>query len=130
MTGGVLVLAASTWAFRQGHLSGFWWMTLVGLGAYLAYVPFGSVLFDRLIASTHVIGTAVFAIYVLDAVGYTGSATVQIYRDVFYRGGSLATASRLQFFVDFTYLMAAVGTVLLVGSCTYFLIKQRPQRSA
>ena len=46
---------------EAGVIDGFWWMTLVGLGSYLAYVPYGSVLFDRLMASTGAIGTAVFA---------------------------------------------------------------------
>ena len=45
-------------------------MILNGLGVYLAYVPYGSVLFDRLIASTGVVSTAVFAIYVADFIGY------------------------------------------------------------
>ncbi|UCE63711.1 MAG: hypothetical protein JSU59_00695, partial [Nitrospirota bacterium] len=72
MTIGLLVMGASTVLFQADRLPGFWWMMLVGLGSYLAYVPFGSVLFDRLIAHTSVIGTAVFAIYLADAIGYTG----------------------------------------------------------
>ena len=125
MTSGVMLLGAATWAHQTGGLDGFWWMTLTGLGAYMAYVPYGSVLFDRLIASTHVVGTSVFAIYVMDAIGYTGSAFVQIYRDVIYRGDSLGGDSRLGFFVDFTYFMSALGGVMLVASCVYFLRRQR-----
>ncbi len=59
------------------------WMIFIVLGAYLAYVPFGSVLFDRIVASTRTMGTAVFAIYVLDALGYTGSVSMMIYHDLF-----------------------------------------------
>jgi hypothetical protein len=125
MTTGILLLSASTWAYQSGTLNGFWWMTLVGLGAYLAYVPYGSLLFDRLIASTHIVGTAVFAIYIMDAIGYTGSAAVQVYRDVIYRGTSSSSASRLQFFIDFTYFMSALGAVMLIGSCIYFLVGHR-----
>jgi hypothetical protein len=127
MTVGALLLGASTWAFQTDLISGFWWLTLVGLGAYMFYVPYGSVLFDRLIASTSVVGTAVLAIYIMDAIGYTGSAAVQIYRDVIYRShdGGSATGSRLEFFIDFTYLMSVLGVVMLVASCVYFLIRQR-----
>ena len=53
---------------RQNDVSnGSECMILIGLGAYLAYVPYGSVLFDRIIAHTKFIRTAVFAIYVADA---------------------------------------------------------------
>ena len=41
MTTGVLILGVSTWAMEAGRIDGFWWMTLTGLGAYLAYVPYG-----------------------------------------------------------------------------------------
>ncbi len=125
MISGVLLLAGSTWAYEMKLLSGFWWMTLVGLGAYMTYVPYGSVFFDRLIASTHVPGTAVFAIYVMDAIGYTGSVAVQIYRDVLYRGDADSGGSRLEFFIDFTYLTAAVGSIMLVSSCVYFLTRHQ-----
>lgn len=125
MTGGTLLLAACTWAYQVGRIDGFWWMTLTGLGAYLAYVPFGSVLFDRIIASTRVVGTAVFAIYIMDALGYTGSVAVQIYRDVIYKGSAASPSSRVDFFIDFSYFMAALGGVMLVASCCYFVLAHR-----
>ncbi|MCC6491689.1 MAG: hypothetical protein IT424_01570, partial [Pirellulales bacterium] len=59
MITGLLLLGGSTWLHSHGRLSGFAWMTLIGLGSYLAYVPFGSVLFDRMMASTRTVGTAV-----------------------------------------------------------------------
>lgn len=122
---GLLILGGSTWAMENNRIDGFWWMTLVGLGAYLAYVPYGSVLFDRLMASTHVVGTAVFAIYIMDALGYTGSVAVQIYRDCFYAGTAEPAHGRLEFFIDFSYFMVAVGLLLLIASCLYFLAKSR-----
>tara|TARA_Y100001933_G_C19005519_1_gene566442 strand:+ start:1616 stop:2851 length:1236 start_codon:yes stop_codon:yes gene_type:complete len=121
MLSGVTLLACSTWMMENDRINGFWWMTCVGLGAYLAYVPYGSVLFDRLIAQGHILGTAVFAIYIMDALGYTGSVAVQIYRDFFYSDSEQPNAARLDFFIDFSYLMAAVGVVLFVGSLVYFL---------
>lgn len=125
MTTGVLLLAVSTWLLQSGQLSGFWWMVLIGLGSYMAYVPYNSVLFDRLIASTQVVGTAVFAIYLMDAIGYTGSVVVQIYRDVIYKGSAGAASSRLDFFIDFTFLMSAIGAIMLIGSCIYFVFRNR-----
>lgn len=123
MTTGMVLMGASTLLFDTGKLNGFWWMTLVGLGSYLAYVPVGSVLFDRLIASTQVTGTAVFAIYMADAIGYTGSIGVQLYKDF-----GRPSDSRLGFFKGFTYVMAVLGTGLLVGSYFYFARRQASAR--
>ena len=120
MVSGLVLMGIGTALFDAGRISGLAWMVVVGLGAYLAYVPFGSVFFDRLIASTRVAGTAVFAIYVADAVGYTGSVGVQLYRDLF-RG----EAPRLEFFRGFTYFQCVLGAILLVLSAIYFLAKTR-----
>ena len=35
-------------------------MILIGFGLYAAYVPFGCILFDRLIATVNAVGTAGF----------------------------------------------------------------------
>ncbi len=120
MTGGVVLLGVSTALIQAKLISGFWWMTLTGLGSYLAYVPYGSVLFDRLIASTRVVGTAVFAIYLADAIGYTGSVGVQLYKDLW--AGSM---SRFAFFAGFTWFMCFLGTACLVASAVYFARKTR-----
>lgn len=120
MTGGVALMGISTVLLDAHRINGFWWMTCIGLGSYLAYVPYGSVLFDRLIASTRVIGTAVFAIYLADAIGYTGSVGVQLFKDL--AGSNL---SRLGFFKGFTYFMSILGVVCLACSCVYFLRRDR-----
>ena len=74
MTSGMVLMGAGTLAFDRQLIPGVVWMLLVGLGAYLTYVPFNSLLFDRLMAATRFTGTAVFAIYVADATGYTGKS--------------------------------------------------------
>jgi hypothetical protein len=116
MAGGTALLAVATLMLDARLIDGFWWMTLVGLGSYLAYVPYGSLLFDRLMANTGIIGTAVFAIYMADAIGYTGSVGMMLYKDLV-----ASDASRLGFFKAFTWGMAAVGTLCLATSCLYFL---------
>ncbi len=121
MTGGVALLGVSTALLQARLISGFWWMTLTGLGSYLAYVPYGSVLFDRLIASTRVVGTAVFAIYLADAIGYTGSLGVQLYKDL--GAGSM---SRFAFFQGFTWFMCGLGVLCLLASAAYFARRTRP----
>jgi hypothetical protein len=122
MTCGLMLMAGSTLMLDAGLLEGreFWWMVLVGLGSYLAYVPFGTALFERLIASTQFRGNAVFAIYIADSVGYTGSIAVQIYRDLFE-----PDINRFEFFRAFTYAFSLLGAGLLVASCVSFLSKAR-----
>lgn len=121
MTAGMILLAGSTLLHRQGRIGGETWMALGGFGAYLAYVPFGSVLFDRIIAATRFAGTAVFAIYLADALGYTGSVGVMIYRDIF-----AGDTGRLEFFGDFSLLVAAAGVPLMILSAAYFLRCSKP----
>ena len=115
---GAALLGGGTLLFDAGDIDGETWMVLTGLGSYLVYVPFGSVLFDRLIATTGVAATAVFIIYVADALGYTGSIGVQLYRDLVE-----SDATRLSFFHSFTYVMSIGAVGLLSASLVYFLAK-------
>lgn len=77
---GAILVGASTLAFQQGWLGPAAWMVLTGLGGYLGYVPFNSVLFDRLLAATRQVGTAAFLIQVADSVGYLASASLYLQR--------------------------------------------------
>ncbi len=124
MAFGAALLGVGTWLYDQGHIKGLTWMILIGLGSYLTYVPFGSVLFDRMIATTRVVGTAVFAIYVADALGYTGSVALQLYNDLYYSSGDGPTQWE-PFFVGFSYFMSITGLVLIGGAAGYFVLKHR-----
>ena len=118
MMGGMLLMGGATLLKDFGLISGLWWMILIGFGAYLAYVPFGAVLFERIMASTRAAGTAVFAIYLSDAIGYTGSVSLQLYKDL-----GQAELDYYQFLRFFTYGMAALGTFLFILSGRFFLAK-------
>jgi len=115
MTSGVMLMGVGTLLFDNGMIDGLTWMILCGLGSYLAYVPYGSVLFERLIASTRAMGTAVFVIYVADSIGYVGAIGVMGVKDQF-----AADVSRLDFFRYLTYGMSVLGVVMLVSSLIYF----------
>ena len=60
MAAGLLIMGLATLLLDVRLISGLSWMILIGFGSYLAYVPYGSVLFDRMIASMRFAGTAVF----------------------------------------------------------------------
>ncbi|MEO1449529.1 MAG: DUF5690 family protein, partial [Bacteroidota bacterium] len=48
---GVLAAGLSTWGFQQGWIGPYGWLLGTGFGTYMAYIPFNSILFDRMIAA-------------------------------------------------------------------------------
>lgn len=114
MAGGAALIAGATAAFGLELIDGVTWMILNGIGLYLGYVPYGCVLFDRLIAATGVVATSVFMIYVTDAFGYVGAVGVLLYK---HFGPPL---SWVEFFVGFSWITAAVGGIGFAISGIYF----------
>jgi len=114
MGAGAALIAGATAAFGVGLIDGVTWMTLNGIGLYLAYVPYGCVLFDRLIAATGVVATSLFMIYVTDAFGYAGTVGVLVFKD------SGPELSWLEFMIQFSWVTAAVGGLGFVISGVYF----------
>lgn len=118
MAAGSVLVGLSTLLYDLGVLDGLTWMTLVGLGLYLGYVPYGCVLFDRTIAALGTVATAVFLIYVSDAVAYGGSVGIVLYKTL-----GQAELPYLDFFRVFSYATFAVTGVCLVLAAGYFLGK-------
>jgi len=116
MAAGAAMIGASTLLFDAGMISPLAWMILVGLGLYLGYVPYGCVLFDRTIAALRIVATAVFLIYVSDAVAYGGTVGIVLYKTI-----GQASISKLQFFRYFSYATCVGCLVLLATSGRYFL---------
>lgn len=121
MAGGLAMIGVATALRESGALSGVYWMLLIGLGSYLAYVPYNSVLFDRLVASTHVAATSVFTIYLADTMGYSGSIVLQLYKDLM-----AGDETRLGFMQGYCYFIGATGTVLVAAGGFYFLRRLAP----
>jgi Family of unknown function (DUF5690) len=115
MTAGLCSIGLSTLALRVGWLNGQAWMICVGLGGYLAYVPFSSFLFDRIMAATRFAGTAVFAVNLADAVGYSGSVGMLLFKDLVAHD-----TSRLAFFTACSYGLSIGGSVGLGLAALYF----------
>ena len=66
-------------------------------------------------ASTRMAGTAVFAIYVADSLGYVGTITALLAKDLW-----AAKSSQLEFLQAFAYGLSAMGAACLVASALYF----------
>jgi hypothetical protein len=120
MGSGAIIIGLGTMLFDGDVIGPKVWMTLVGLGLYLGYVPYGCVLFDRTIAALGIVATAVFLIYVSDAVAYGGAVLVVLYKDL-----GQPDISMLQFFRYFSYVTSIVCLLGLVISGHYFLQRAR-----
>ncbi|KXK28136.1 MAG: membrane protein [Bacteroidetes bacterium OLB12] len=117
---GMILIGVANLLFQAEAISPLIWMTLVGIGLYLGYIPFNSIFFDRLIAAFKYVSTVGFIMYVADAFGYVGSIAVLFYKNFFQ-----ANLSWLDFFISGGYVMSVVGTVLILASMLYFHYKHK-----
>jgi Family of unknown function (DUF5690) len=124
MVAGGLLIGGATLLYDASAISGMTWMILVGLGLYLAYVPFNCVLYDRMIAALGFVATAVFLIYVSDAFAYGGSLGVLLYKELGH-----AEMSILDFFRGLSYAASALTAVCFTASAVYFRRRTRNQRA-
>ena len=118
MITGMLILLVGTLAFQGGAITGLTWMIMTGLGSYLAYVPFNTILFERLVAYTRISGTAVFAIYLSDAAGYSGAIALQVGKDLLAE-----STNRLSFFENVTIWGGCFGIL----ACLLCFIAFKPE---
>jgi MFS family permease len=81
---GFVLAGTSSFLFIQGMIGPFLWMTLVGLGLYIGYIPFNCILFDRMIATFRIAGNVGFLMYLADSFGYLGSVSVILIKTVFH----------------------------------------------
>ncbi|MGZ5134094.1 MAG: DUF5690 family protein [Flavitalea sp.] len=79
---GFLLAGISSALFVAGSMNGAPWMQLVGLGLYMAYIPFNCIFFERMIATFRIGGNVGFLIYIADAFGYLGSISVMLAKEV------------------------------------------------
>jgi len=113
LTGCVLV-GISTLLFAQKMISPITWMTTAGLGLYLGYIPYNAIFFERMIATFHYKSNVGFVMYIADSVGYLGSVSVLLIKElgrpniswsIFFRQGAMvvAIAGGICTFLSFLY---------------------------
>ncbi|KYP14183.1 DUF5690 family protein [Flavihumibacter sp. CACIAM 22H1] len=122
MAMGFLLSLLITILYQQGYVATFSWMLGVGLGLYLVYIPFNSILFERLIASFRIAGNVGFLIYLADSFGYLGSVTVLLSKSVFS-----IQLSWLHFYQELVLITGVLGLIATLLSACYFDIKHRAQ---
>ena len=117
---GFSIAGLSSYLFINQNMPPIWWMTLVGLGLYMVYIPFNSVFFDRLIAAFKHTGNVGFLIYLADSFGYVGSVAVMLSKEIFKIQLNWVT-----FFSNSVIWLSLVGLALTIFSSVYFYAKYR-----
>lgn len=117
---GFVIAGVSTLVFKANNLSPIAWMTLVGLGLYMVYIPFNAIFFDRLISTFKYASNVGFLIYIADAFGYVGSIGVLLSKEIFK-----VKLNWVTFFSSSVMILSVVGVVLTFYSLYYFSKKYR-----
>ncbi len=117
---GFIIAGISTVLFINQAMQPVYWMTFVGLGLYMVYIPFNSVFFERLIATFRFTGNVGFLIYLADSFGYIGSIGVLFSKEIFK-----IELSWVNFFTNSVLLLSIVGVLLTAFSAWYFTRKRQ-----
>lgn len=112
---GCLLITFSTKSFLQNYTSPFWWVVISGLGVYMAYIPFNSVLFERLLAVLKEKANVGFLFYLADFCGYLGSILVLIYQNF-----SQKNVSYLKLITEMAIWLPIISIVLVMISLIFF----------
>lgn len=112
---GCFLIGIGTILYALDVISPMIWMTFAGLGLYLGYVPYNAVFFERLLASFHYKGNVGFLIYVADSMGYLGSVSVLLVKELGHPDVSWGA-----FFKDSVMIVAVIGGISATLSPLYF----------
>ena len=123
---GFATMLVSTLLFLKQSISPVTWMITVGLGLYMAYVPFNCVLFERFLAVFRHPGNAGFLIYLADSFGYLGSVSFLFFKEL----AGFRHTSWTTFFSNSLLISAAGGLCMTLAASVYFYLKQRAGASA
>ncbi|MFP5079373.1 DUF5690 family protein [Pedobacter sp. JCM 36344] len=112
---GCLLAGGSTILFKADIISPTTWMTLAGLGLYAGYVPYNAIFFERMIAAFNYKSNVGFIMYVADAIGYLGSISVLMVKELGH-----SKVSWNVFFQNGLIIMSVVGASAALLSSIYF----------
>lgn len=75
---GGLMAGGATILLQKGLMEPLTWMMLTGVGLYAGFIPYQAILFERMLASLKVSGTAAFLIAMCDSYGYLSTVTLYL----------------------------------------------------
>ena len=83
MSAGAILLGLATVLVQNRIVGPTTFYILNGIGLYVAFVPYQSILIDRLLASLNAVATASFLIILADAFGYVSTVTLYVSKDIY-----------------------------------------------
>ncbi len=119
--GCVLILFSSV-LYHFQYINPVVWMTSVGIGLFMAYLPYNAVFFERFIATYHYKSNIGFLIYLADAFGYLASIGILGFKQF-----GNPSISWLTFFTDALIWGSFIGVACTIFSIFYFKRKARLQ---
>jgi MFS family permease len=119
---GFIVAGISTYLFVNHELNPVTWVTMVGMGLYMGYIPYNCVLFERLIATFRIPANVGFLIYLADSVGYIGSVGVIITKGIFKLNLRWTV-----FYSNSVIILSVIGIIGTGLTIVYFIRKYRRQ---
>lgn len=120
---GCLLAVVSTLGYRWDVISSEAWMITTGLGLFMVYIPFNAIFFERFLATFKVKGNIGFVMYLADSVGYLGSVSILLVREL-----GLVDTSWSDFFQKMLLWSALLAGILVLTSLLYF--KRKKQQEA
>ena len=117
---GFLFSGLVTALYVRGGVDTFTWMTLVGLGLYMSYIPYNSLLFDRMLAAFRYAANVGFLIYVADSFGYLASVGVLLTKTIFK-----LQVNWLEFYINLVLATSLLGGLFTLASIIYFRRKYK-----
>ena len=119
LCGQVLVLLCSI-LVQRGNMSGLVFMVTTGVGLYVGYVPFNSIIFDLFIATFRYPANSGFLQYLSDSFGYLAAVIV-----LFIKNFASPNLSWLNFFCYISYAMSGIGLFTILVSLFYYIYKYK-----
>lgn len=116
---GCLIAGVYTYLFQVHAVGAVTWMLMTGLGLYMVYIPFNAIFFERFFASFKVKGNIGFLMYVADSVGYLGSVSILLVREL-----GLVDTSWGNFFEQAILIASGAGCISVIFSLLYFRWKK------
>lgn len=114
-----------TLGLQAGYVNPYWWMVGVGTGVYMAYIPFNSLLFERLIAAFQCAGNVGFLMYLVDSFGYLGSSLILVAKQL----EILGDVPWLQFYIQVIFFFMGLSLLLMGASLVYFQKKLKSKKN-
>jgi len=116
---GSISLGLATILLQQKMIGPETFYLVNGIGLYIAFVPYQSILMDRLLASLHTVATASFLIAMADSFGYLSTVSLYLARDIFSKvhGTDIPWIQMLNIA---SFVVMIIVPLVIVGLIRYF----------